>query len=86
MRRVKGSMLSATDLAVVSLNAPEGFPSIDLSDHLSFGRADYQAVMVKDTSFYRNPRYHTREDTPETLDYARMAKVVDGVFRAATDL
>ncbi len=86
VRRVKGSMLASSDLPVRSLNAPTGFPAIDLSDHLAFWRAGYPALLVTDTSFYRNPRYHTRLDTPETLDYGRMTKVVDGVFAAALDL
>jgi peptidase M28-like protein len=86
LRRVKGSMLSGSDLPVRSINAPQGFPAIDLSDHLSFWRAGYPALLVTDTAFYRNPRYHTGGDTPETLDYARMAKVVDGVFLAVLDL
>jgi len=40
------------------------------------------AVMVTDTAWYRNPRYHTAQDTPETLDYARMAQVVEGTAAA----
>lgn len=39
--------------------------------------------MVTDTSFFRNPRYHTPLDTAETLDYVRMAEVVKGVHCAA---
>ncbi len=42
--------------------------------------------MITDTAFYRNPRYHTERDTPETLDYRRMAKVVAGVRQAVLDL
>jgi hypothetical protein len=30
----------------------------------------------------RNPPYHTPGDTAETLDYERMAGVVDGVLNA----
>ncbi|HEX6086312.1 MAG TPA: hypothetical protein VF266_17410 [Thermoanaerobaculia bacterium] len=36
------------------------------------------------TAFLRNPHYHTRNDTAATLDYQRMARVVDGVFSAIT--
>ena len=42
--------------------------------------------MVTDTAFYRNPRYHTSDDTPDTLDYERMALVVDGVVAAVRAL
>jgi hypothetical protein len=37
--------------------------------------------MITDTSFYRNQNYHEATDTMETLDFSRMAKVVDGVFK-----
>ena len=43
------------------------------------------AMMITDTSFPRNPNYHERSDTPDTLDYARMAKVVRAVHAVAMD-
>ncbi len=42
--------------------------------------------MITDTAFYRNDRYHTAADMPETLDYGRMREVVRGVFHAVADL
>ena len=36
--------------------------------------------MVTDTAFMRNPHYHAATDTADTLDYQRMAEVVDGAF------
>ncbi len=44
------------------------------------------AVMVTDTADVRNPQYHSRFDTAATLDYARMARVVDGVTNAVLAL
>jgi hypothetical protein len=38
--------------------------------------------MVTDTAFYRNPNYHSPSDLPDTLDYNRMAKVVEGLVAA----
>jgi hypothetical protein len=35
--------------------------------------------MVTDTAPFRNPNYHNAGDTPETLDYERFARVVDGL-------
>ncbi len=46
----------------------------------------YDAVMITDTAFYRNPNYHTPRDTAETLDYQRMAEVVQGVYAAVLAL
>lgn len=42
--------------------------------------------MITDTAFYRNDRYHTARDTPDTLDYRRMAEVVRAVHRAVLTL
>jgi len=86
VRRVKRSMREGSDLPVESINAPALVPGVDLSDHSSFWRRGLPAVMITDTAFYRNPRYHTGNDTPETLDYARMAEVVAGVRGAVLSL
>src|SRR5438876_1131062 len=86
VRVVKTAMRAATRLPVESINAPGFIPGIDFSDHLSYWEHGYPAVMVTDTAFYRNPRYHTSDDTPDTLDYERMALVVDGVVAAVRAL
>jgi Zn-dependent M28 family amino/carboxypeptidase len=75
---------SAVDLRVVTLNAPAIVFGIDFSDHWAFAQFGYKAFMVTDTAFYRNPHYHEPTDLPETLDYERMAKVVEGLAAAAS--
>jgi len=85
-RRVKRAMQDATDLDVYSMNAPTWIPGIDFSDHRSYWAHGYPAVMVTDTAFYRNDRYHTPRDTPDSLDYHRMADVVRGIHRAVLAL
>jgi hypothetical protein len=82
VRRIKRSMAEATSLPVYSINAPRLIPGVDLSDHLSYWREGYPAVMVTDTAFYRNANYHTIGDTAEKLDYRRMSQVVEGVYAA----
>lgn len=82
VRRIKRAMRGATPLAVHSINAPRWVPGVDFSDHVNYWDAGYPAVMITDTAFYRNPFYHTARDTADTLDYVRMAQVVEGV-RAA---
>src|SRR5262249_46829984 len=84
--RVKRSMASGAILPVRSICAPSFFGGIDLSDHINFWRAGMTAVLITDTAFFRNERYHTLEDTAETLDYRRMAQVVGGVAEAVTEL
>lgn len=86
VRQVKRAMRGATDLPVRSINAPTFIAGVDFSDHRSYWDAGFQAVMVTDTSFYRNRAYHTWGDTPDRLDYRRMAKVVIGVYEAVRAL
>jgi hypothetical protein len=85
-RRVKARMAGSSELPVRSMNAPAFAPGVDFSDHLNFWKQGWKAVMITDTAFYRNPNYHQPTDTPDTLDYERMAQVVTGVYAAITTL
>jgi Peptidase family M28 len=86
VRKIKKAMAGATSLPVYSINAPRVIPGVDFSDHLSYWREGYPAVMITDTAFYRNANYHTSGDTAERLDYRRMAQVVEGVYAAVVDV
>jgi Zn-dependent M28 family amino/carboxypeptidase len=57
-------------------------PGVAWSDHRSFWRNGYRALMVTDTAFYRNPHYHRAEDTPDKLAYPQLADVTEGLFRS----
>jgi Zn-dependent M28 family amino/carboxypeptidase len=80
--RIARSFKKATDLPLITLNAPAIMIGIDFSDHWSFGKFGYEALMVTDTAFYRNPHYHAPTDLPETLHYERMSRVVEGLIAA----
>ncbi len=64
---------------VETLAAPSIIPGISLSDHSSFWKEGYPAVMITDTAFYRNPNYHQTSDTKETLNYEVMAELLKGL-------
>ena len=64
----------------------EDRPGIGWSDHWAFWQAGYSAVMVTDTAPFRYPHYHTRHDTPDKLDYERLARVVVGLEAVVRDL
>lgn len=68
-------------LPAVSFSGPRIMAGIDFSDHQSFWCHQYPAVMVTDTAFYRNKRYHSSSDTPETLNYPAMARVVESLYK-----
>jgi len=61
-------------------------PGVAWSDHLSFWMNRYRAFMVTDTAFLRNPHYHGAGDTPDTLDYERLARVTEALDQALTAL
>lgn len=58
---------------------PGILPGISLSDHWSFWREGYRAVMVTDTAMFRYPHYHDPEDTVDKIDFDRTARVVRGL-------
>lgn len=51
-------------------------PNVRLSDHAAFWDRGYNAVMITDTAFYRNPHYHRTSDTMDKLDFSFMTQLV----------
>jgi Zn-dependent M28 family amino/carboxypeptidase len=89
MRVVVEAMKGVPGLPVECLAVPgngEALPPVRLSDHSPFWDQGFPALMITDTSFFRNPHYHQPSDTPDTLDYPFLAKVTEGVSRAALEL
>ena len=86
VERVKDSLLKASRVPVETLTSVSFIPGVDLSDHRSFWKMGYPAVMITDTAFYRNPNYHTEHDTIDTLDFNTMADLLKGLLQAAKDL
>ena len=74
--RAKRGMMAAGKLPIHSLRAPVSSGLVHLSDHWSFRRRGMPAVLITDTAFMRYPAYHRADDTPEKLDYERMAELV----------
>jgi Zn-dependent M28 family amino/carboxypeptidase len=66
--------------------APSFVPGVTWSDHWSFRSHGYPAVMVTDTAFNRYPHYHLPSDTPEKLDYERLARVTLGLAEVLREL
>ena len=79
LRRSVRAFRKACDVPAESGALPEFIAGVSWSDQWSFWQCGYPAVMVTDTALFRNPHYHTATDRPETLDYGRLAKVVDGL-------
>lgn len=62
---------------------------VSYSDQWSFWEHGYPGVMVTDTALLRYPHYHEPTDTPDRVDFPRLARVVTGldavVSRLASD-
>ncbi len=71
---------------LIAASLPEWVGEITLSDHRNYWDEGFPAVMVTDTAFLRNVHYHQTSDTPEKLDYRRMADVTAGLEHAIRSL
>jgi Zn-dependent M28 family amino/carboxypeptidase len=78
LRRAAKAFRSATCLPLIASPAPSAIPGVAWSDHWSFWKHGYRALMLTDTALYRYPHYHSNSDTADRLDYERMARVVTG--------
>ncbi len=78
VNKVAGHMKVAS-ISVEKLKAPSFITGVDFSDHRNYWKFGYDAVMITDTSFYRNSNYHETTDSMDTLDFKRMQEVVKGV-------
>jgi len=84
LERVQRNFKSVEGLPVESLIVPANgwvFPDARLSDHSPFWDEGFPALLVTDTSFFRNPHYHSPADRIETLDLDFLAKVTEAVTR-----
>ena len=80
---------AAPHLPVMGLAVPlRGWllPDTRRSDNCRFWDEGYPALMVTDTANFRNPHYHRASDTPDTLDYAFLARATAAVHAAVRAL
>lgn len=84
--RIFELMRKGSEVGVEKIILPAGSELAGLSDHRNYWEFGYPAVMVNDTSFLRNPNYHMKSDTIDTLDFEKMSMVVDSTYRAIVHL
>lgn len=65
---------------------PGALPGIGWSDHWSFWQEGYPGIMGTDTAPFRYDHYHGPEDTPDKVDFDRLARVVRGVESVIREL
>jgi Peptidase family M28 len=61
-------------------------PGAGWSDHWSFQMFGYPAMMITDTALFRYPHYHLPSDTPDKVDYQRLARITKGLERVLREL
>jgi hypothetical protein len=66
--------------------APDLIPGIGWSDHWAFARHGFPAMMVTDTALFRYAHYHLPSDTPDKIDYGRLARITKGFERVVREL
>jgi len=79
MRRALGAFRKKATISSEGAALPGFVPGVYWSDHWSFWKHGYPAFLVTDTLLFRDPEYHAPGDTPERLDYYRMARVAGGL-------
>lgn len=79
LKRAVAAFRAASDFPLEHVATFGWVPGADWSDHASFWSEGYPAFMITDTALYRYPYYHSARDTPDKLDYARLARVTEAL-------
>ena len=74
-----------TTIKTKSIKAPMKW-GVNRSDHQNYWKLGYDALMITNTANFRNPNYHRKTDTMETLDIPKMMKVIDATSLAIINL
>lgn len=88
-KKVRQLMSEGSDIEVHNISFPANNSLAGLaglSDQRNYWKFGYNALMINDTSFVRNPNYHQSSDTIETLDFDKMTEVVNGAYNAITKI
>jgi len=86
LKNALGEFRASTHFPSEGASMPSWIEGIGFSDHWSFWHIGAPAIMVTDTAPFRYPYYHTANDTPDKLDYDKVARVVVGLKHVAMKL
>ena len=86
VRKALAAFKATSPFPAEGLAAASYVEGVTWSEHTSYNRHGYPAIMITDTAFLRYPYFHTAEDTPDELDYQSMARVVDGLAKVIEGL
>ena len=80
--RVHKLMSKGDHIDVRKVILPRNSGVSELSDHMNYWHFGYNAVMINDTTQFRNPHYHEKTATIDTLNFDKMKEVVSATYRA----
>lgn len=86
LHRAVRTFRARTPFPAIGGVVPDFIEGADLSDHWSYRRFGFPALMVTDTAPFRNPRYHDTDDLPETVDCLSLARITAGLELTLRDL
>ena len=84
--KVHSLMSKGSKINVQQISDPNISMLAGLSDQRNYWKFGYPALMINDTSFIRNPNYHKKSDTIDTLNFNKMKEVVNSTYRAVTNI
>ena len=77
---------AASDFPLEHLATTSFIPGVSWSDHRSFWKQGYQALLVTDTALYRYRHYHRASDTPDKISYPKFAEAAAGLHKTYSRL
>lgn len=86
MRESVAAFRNACDIRCVGAELPAIAPMVGASDHWSFWRRGYPAIMVTDTAPFRFNAYHQWCDGPDAIHWPALARVTWGLWNVVRRL
>jgi hypothetical protein len=86
LHEVIGAFRKTTPFPTIGGVAPDAVPGIGWSDHWAFREFGFPAIMLTDTAPFRYPHYHLPSDTPDKIDYPKLARITKGIERVVRDI
>ncbi len=79
LHQVIGSFRKNTKFPTIAGLIPDQIEGAGWSDHWSFYKFGFPAIMITDTAPFRYPHYHLTSDTPDKVQYKQLARITKGL-------
>ena len=86
LHEVIGSFRKHSAFPSIGGVAPDIVPGIGWSDHWAFHQFGFPAIMATNTALFRYPHYHLPSDTPDKVDYDKLARITKGLEQVVREI